>query len=145
MGEALRYQTVKASLVISNSNPHDRIVNLLLATIIRAAAWKRNIKMTCASIETLDQPGSEPLLCALRIDKDSRFLHADSKDSDQTGQIHRLIWVFDVRSCHFVGFVMRVLIDSYNLLLLTRLAELSIGRYMPITCLHKSLARPLIL
>ena len=31
---------------------------------------------------------------------------AHSEDSDQTGRISRLIWVFDGRS-HFVGFVMR--------------------------------------
>ena len=42
--------------------------------------------------------------------KDPNFLHADSEDSDQTGWILRLIWVFDGRTCHFVGFVMRRLI-----------------------------------
>ena len=30
-----------------------------------------------------------------------------SEDSDQTGRMPRLIWVFDRRTCHFVGFVMR--------------------------------------
>ena len=30
-----------------------------------------------------------------------------SEDSDQTGRMSRLIWVFALRSCHFVGFVMR--------------------------------------
>ena len=33
------------------------------------------------------------------------FLHADSEDSDQTGRMPRLIWVFAGRTCHFVGFV----------------------------------------
>ena len=37
------------------------------------------------------------------------FLHADSEDSDQTGRMARLIWVFAGRICHFVGFVMRQL------------------------------------
>ena len=37
------------------------------------------------------------------------FPHADSEDSDQTGQMHWLIWVFAGRTCHFVGFVMRQL------------------------------------
>ena len=32
---------------------------------------------------------------------------AHSKDSDQTGRMHRLIWVFAGRTYHFVGFVMR--------------------------------------
>ena len=32
------------------------------------------------------------------------FLHGDSKDSDQTGRMPRLIGVFDGRTCHIVGF-----------------------------------------
>ena len=32
---------------------------------------------------------------------------ADSEDSDQTGQMPRLIRVFAMRTCHFVGSVMR--------------------------------------
>ena len=35
---------------------------------------------------------------------------ARSKDSNQTGWMPRLIWVFAGRICHFVGFVMRRLI-----------------------------------
>ena len=38
------------------------------------------------------------------------ILHADSEDSDQTGRITRLTWVFAGRTDHFVGFVMRRLI-----------------------------------
>ena len=37
---------------------------------------------------------SESSLCAQWVAKDPSFLHADSKDSDQTGRIPRLIWVF---------------------------------------------------
>ena len=33
-------------------------------------------------------------LCTQWVAKDPRFLHVDSKDSDQTGQMPRLIWVF---------------------------------------------------
>ena len=44
------------------------------------------------------------------VAKDPRFLYADSEDSDQTGQMPRLIWDFAGRTCHFVGFVMRWLI-----------------------------------
>ena len=50
---------------------------------------------------------SESLLCAQWVAKDPRFLHADSEDSDQTGRMPRLIWVFAghtlillVLSCH---------------------------------------------
>ena len=32
------------------------------------------------------------------------FLHADSKDSDQSGRMPRLIRVFAGRTGHFVGF-----------------------------------------
>ena len=32
---------------------------------------------------------------------------AHSEDSDQTGRMPRLIWVFAGRTCHFVGFVTR--------------------------------------
>ena len=32
---------------------------------------------------------------------------AHSEDSDQTGEMPRLIWVFAGRTCHFVGFVMK--------------------------------------
>ena len=38
---------------------------------------------------------SESSLCAQWVDKIPRFLHADSEDSDQTGRMPRLIWVFD--------------------------------------------------
>ena len=39
------------------------------------------------------------------VAKDPSLLHADSEDSDQTGRMPRLIWVFAGRTCHFVGFV----------------------------------------
>ena len=37
-------------------------------------------------------------LCAQWITKDLSFLHADSEDSDQTGRMPRLIWVFAGRT-----------------------------------------------
>ena len=37
---------------------------------------------------------SESSLCAQWVAKGPSFLHADSKDSDQTGRMPRLIWVF---------------------------------------------------
>ena len=37
---------------------------------------------------------SESSLCAKWVAKDPRFLHADSEDSDQTGRLPRVIWVF---------------------------------------------------
>ena len=50
---------------------------------------------------------SESSLWAQWVAKDPSFLHADSEDSDQTGRMPRLTWVFAVRTCHFAGFVMR--------------------------------------
>ena len=50
-----------------------------------------------------------------------------SKDSDQTGQMPRLIWVFAGRTCHFVGFVMRRL----KCLLLCLQTSLSLNFYAP--------------
>ena len=41
---------------------------------------------------------SESSLCARGVAKDPMFLHADSEDSDQTGRIPRLIWVFAGRT-----------------------------------------------
>ena len=37
---------------------------------------------------------SESLLCIQWVAKDPSFLHVDSEDSDQTGRMPRLIWVF---------------------------------------------------
>ena len=46
---------------------------------------------------------SESSLCAQWVAKDLSFLRTDSEDSNQTGRMPRLIWVFARRS-HFVGF-----------------------------------------
>ena len=50
---------------------------------------------------------SESSLCTQWVAKDSVFLHADSKDSDQSRWMPRLIWVFSGCKAYFVGFVMR--------------------------------------
>ena len=41
---------------------------------------------------------SESSLCAQWVAKNPTFLHADSEDSDQTGRMPRLIWVFAGRT-----------------------------------------------
>ena len=63
--------------------------------------YKTN-KMTCAPSEDSDQPG-HPL--SQWVAEDPMFLHADSEDSDQTGRMSRLIWVFAGRRGQFVGLV----------------------------------------
>ena len=59
---------------------------------------------------SLDPVWSESSMCAHSVAKDSRFLHADSEDSGQTGRIPSLIWVFAGRTCYFIDFVMQLLI-----------------------------------
>ena len=54
-----------------------------------AATWQ-NQQNECAPSEDSDQPQW--------IAKDPRFLHAASEDSDQTGRMPRLIWVFAGRT-----------------------------------------------
>ena len=44
------------------------------------------------------QVWSESSLCAQWVAKNPSFLHADSKDSDETGRMPRLIWVFAGRT-----------------------------------------------
>ena len=56
------------------------------------------------------QVWSESLMCAHWVAKDPMFVHADSEDSDQTGRMPRLIWVFAWHTGHFVGFIMLWLI-----------------------------------
>ena len=46
---------------------------------------------------------SESLLCAQWVAKGSVLLQADSEDSDQTGRMHRLIWVFAGRTVKIRG------------------------------------------
>ena len=41
---------------------------------------------------------SESSLCTQWVDKDLSILHANSEDSDQTGRIPKLIWVFTGRT-----------------------------------------------
>ena len=66
---------------------------------IWAASWQ-NQQSECAPSEDSEislgiRPvWSESLLCAQWVAKYPQFLHAESEDSDQTGQMPRLIWVF---------------------------------------------------
>ena len=76
---------------------------LLARLIIRCEPkHDKTNKMTCAPSEDSDQPQW--------VVKDPRFLHSDREDSDQTGQMPRLIRVFAGCTGHFVAFVMLQLI-----------------------------------
>ena len=68
----------------------------------RTATWQ-NQQNKCVPIKTQISLGirpawSESSLCTQWVAKDLRFLHADSEDSDQTGRMPRLIWVFAGRT-----------------------------------------------
>ena len=54
---------------------------------------------------------SESSQCAQWVGKDPSFLHADSEDSDQTGRMPRLIWVFAGRTVTLLVLSCR---GSYN-------------------------------
>ena len=58
---------------------------------------------------------SESSLSARRKLGSLAIYWAPRKDTDQTGQMPRLIWVFAGRTCNFIGFVMRRLISVYVL------------------------------
>ena len=70
------------------------------------ASTRPNQQSDCAPSEESDQPGHPPSpeswLCASWVAKDPSFLHADSEDSDQTGRMPRLIWVFAGRTLTFL-------------------------------------------
>ena len=64
---------------------------------IRATTWQNQQNDLCAQ-GRLRSVWSESLLCTQCVAKDPRFLHVDNEDSDQTGQMPRLIWVFAGRT-----------------------------------------------
>ena len=54
---------------------------------------QRRLRSAWASAQS-----DQSLLCAQWVAKDRSFLHANSEDSDQTGRMPRLIWVFAGRT-----------------------------------------------
>ena len=90
------------------------LLHIYIASKKERKKEKQTNKMACAPSEDSDQPGHPP-------DQSFRFPHEESlspylpiertvEDSDQTGRMPRLIWVFAGRKDHFVGLVMRRLI-----------------------------------
>ena len=77
----------------------------LMTKPTKCLCTQRRLRSAWASAQS-----NQSSLCAQWVAKDRSFRHADSEDSDQTGRMPRLIWVFAGRTCHFVGFVMRWLI-----------------------------------
>ena len=92
-------------LLIRSVSDKDQIKSHMSRLTTQPTKWlcaQRRLRSAWASAQS-DQSS----LCAQSVAKDPSFLHADNEDSDQTGRIPRLIWVFAGHTCHFVGFVMR--------------------------------------
>ena len=68
--------------------------------------WKHKWAMTWQNqqSECVHSEDSESSLCAQWVAKDPSFLHADSDDSDQTGRMPRLIWVYAGRTLTLLVF-----------------------------------------
>ena len=82
--------------------------DLYFVICAEALAWQNQQNDVCAQwrLRSACAVWSESSLCAQWVAKDPRVLRADSEDSEQTGRMPRLIWVFAGRTGHFVGFVM---------------------------------------
>ena len=93
---------LSGSLVSVFEPPHDKTYEVTVGLV------KTQISLGIRPVGS--ESWSESSMCAQWVAKDPSFLHADSEDSDQTGRMPRLIWVFAGRTCHFVCFVMRRLI-----------------------------------
>ena len=121
----------EAAQIIFPLGSHDQIQNSVYNNQYVAECMSKTIsiepqhdttnKMTCMPIEDADQPVHPPSLipvwlesslCTSWVANVPMLLQADSKDSNQTGRMPRLIWVFAGRTGYFVCFVMRRL--SYN-------------------------------
>ena len=103
-------------LLIEQSTSESRLINLLNLgrehqTGFRyTKCWSgyeprhdKTNKVTVRLAKTQISLGIRPVwlefsLCAQRVAKGPRFLHADSENSDQTGRMPRLIWVFAGRT-----------------------------------------------
>ena len=73
--------------------------------LVKWATWWQNQQNDLCSQRILRSAlASEPSLYAQWVTKGPGLLRADSEDSDQTGQMPRLIWDFAGCTGHFVGF-----------------------------------------
>ena len=102
--------------ITSNAEKHDPMKTLIHVLSLWSLSWPAALswlhisrvmtkptKWVCAqrrlsSAWRIRSVWSESSLCAQWVAKYPRFLHADSEDSDQTGQMPRLIWVFAGRT-----------------------------------------------
>ena len=71
--------------------------------------------LVTSSICCIHPVWSESSLCTQLVAEDPSFLHADSEDSDQTGRMPRMIWVFAGRTDHFLIFKVTLALWMSNL------------------------------
>ena len=86
----LYYQTIKMFPTVALANQFEPRYDKTNKVTVRPA--KTQISLGIRPV------WSESFLCAQLVAKDPRFLHADSEDSNQTGRMPRLIWVFTRRT-----------------------------------------------
>ena len=83
-----------------------------------AASWQNHQNDLCTQRKLQSALASaqsdQSSQCAQWVAEFPMFLYANSKDSDQTGRMPRLIWVFTGRKHHFVGFIVRWLNNFYS-------------------------------
>ena len=96
-------------------NEKNNLTIFIQEDIIWASAWQNQQNGMCAQRRLRSAWASPPVWSEslLSVWRKLGFLAthwAHSEDSDQTGGMLRLIWVFAGRTCHLVGFVMRWLI-----------------------------------
>ena len=75
---------------------------------------------------------SEFSLCAVSKAKDTKFLHADNADSDQTARTRRLIWVFVRRTCkkgRFLNLRLQMILGVMKIFILSE-ANLSEAAFL---------------
>ena len=63
--------------------------------------WTKWLYHRIMCLKNADRMANKP-----PCDKTNKMICVPSEDSDQTGPMPRLIWVFPGHTCHFVGFVM---------------------------------------
>ena len=83
---------------------------------------KMNVRPAKTQISLGTHPvWSQSSLCTHWVAEDPVFLHVDSEDSDQTGRMPRLIWVFAGRTVillvlswggSFVGFLLSIAVGN---------------------------------
>ena len=96
-------------LVLSRPSSNSLIIQNLSHSMTKPTKWPVRSAKTRIS-RSICPLWSESSLCTQWVAWDSRYLHADNEDSEQTGWMLRLIWVFAGCTRHFVEFVVLWLI-----------------------------------